>query len=164
MTEATALAAFMQKLRAQLQDAVVMKHADLGLKGMPDCSITYQGLTLWLEAKLLDALREHTCFPGHDCLPKAIQKRVAGSPVQLNVCRRLARAGHCLYLIWFRKAGLVFWDPLTEEIVGACESTAQAVEWVEKYLWTIGGSCTCPCHHNLDGDGLCEECCDGRPR
>jgi hypothetical protein len=142
MTESTVLATFIKKLRASLQDAVVFKHNDAGLIGLPDCSVTWLGRTLWLEAKLLDVPTAHKNmrFRTDDPVGDVIRKRLSQAPVQLETCRRLSRAGLCLYVIFFRKAGIYFYEPITESIIGTCAGQDEAVRWVENYiLMTIRG-------------------------
>jgi hypothetical protein len=135
MTEATVLSTFLKKLRGHLPDAVVMKHNDQSLIGMPDVSVTYRGLTLWIEAKLLD-LPKGTLHSDDELL--AIQKRLAAAPVQLATCTKLGKAGHCLYLIFWRHSGLSFYCPITESIVGNCGKVDEACQWLMVYMEMCG--------------------------
>lgn len=129
MNEASVSTTFMQKLRQRLPQAVVFKHADAGLKGLPDCSVTYKGLTLWLEFKLLDSVSEA------EDMVSAIKKRLEKAPVQLRCVQALNRAGYALYIVWIRASKIVvFYNPVTESIVGSAGNNDGACQWVESYL------------------------------
>jgi hypothetical protein len=137
MTEATVSAPLMKKLREKLPGSVVFKHADLGLKGLPDCSVTWKGLTLWLEFKLMDsAVINGDWGPwGYGSLVKAIQVRLSKAPVQRATCQALHRAGHCFYVFWLRKPKIiVLYDPVTPVVIGYVSSTDEACEWIKRYL------------------------------
>jgi hypothetical protein len=134
MTEATVSAPLMKKLREKLPGSVVFKHADLGLKGLPDCSVTWKGLTLWLEFKLMDSASRYNPW-GYYCLGKIIRARLSKAPVQLATCQALNRAGHCFYVVWLRKPKfIVLYNPVIPQVVGYVSSTDEACEWIKRYL------------------------------
>jgi hypothetical protein len=134
LTESSVSSAFMKKLRERLPKAVVMKHNDLGLIGMPDASVTWAGLTLWLEYKLEDGPRYST-EEDLTWFANTIRKRLAKAPVQLQTCKKLAMAGNCLYMVWYRGIRLIsFFDPLFGEIIGTAQDTNQATSWVESWF------------------------------
>lgn len=110
MNEASVGSAFMHLCRERMPGAVVMKHQDSGFVGMPDCSITWKGHTIWLEFKLF--------VPGKTWDGELDIKQLAmKSPVQYATCRRLAENGHCYYLVWVKKgARLELWNPYTEAL------------------------------------------------
>jgi hypothetical protein len=81
MTEATLKAAFVKQLRATYPRWTVFLHQDKIRAGVPDISITGEGMTSWWECKFA-----HSSFDS----PK----------VQELTCVRLAQAGNCRYLIW----------------------------------------------------------------
>jgi hypothetical protein len=89
---------FRHKLQELLPTAVILKHHDAGMIGMPDCSVTYKG-TAWLEFKLLIPSRRDAADPTHDFVADAIalcQKSAA----QYRLMCRLAANGPAWHLVW----------------------------------------------------------------
>ena len=82
MTESKLTTALLRELRAALLGAVVLKHNERSLSGVPDFSVTWNGRTSWWEVKY-----------GSRIISKGIQELTA---------LRLAAAGQCRY-IWFQE-------------------------------------------------------------
>lgn len=99
MNESSVSSPFLTTLRQLCADAVVFKHADVGMKGLPDASMTWKGSTLWMEFKLHQPAR-HKAWIGPQ---QALEYFQGESPVQAGVCKKLARASRCIYIIWRKK-------------------------------------------------------------
>lgn len=87
MTEATITVEVMRMLKEHLKVPVIFKHHDISTSGIPDMSITYGGLTFWIELKLLKEGESRAKFLRHF------------EPLQLAECRLLERQGRCFYLL-----------------------------------------------------------------
>jgi len=83
MTEKELKAQFVAKARKRFRGAVVLRHEDLFTAGIPDISITYHGITMWLEVKY-----------------KRFNKQMKMRLVQKLTCQNLADNGFCLILIY----------------------------------------------------------------
>jgi hypothetical protein len=70
-------------LRANLPDAVIFRHEDHFTAGIPDFSITCNGATSWIEAKVIT--------DAHGFMAKKIQT--------LNMVK-LNDQGHAFYVVW----------------------------------------------------------------
>jgi hypothetical protein len=81
MTEATLKRAFVQVLKAIMPGCVVYRHEDKFRGGVPDISLTYAGVTSWIEVKY--------SRPGRTSRPSPLQRleltrlRDAGAPTFL---------------------------------------------------------------------------------
>lgn len=82
MNEATLKQALCQDLRT-LTKSVVLRHEDVFRAGNPDISVTWSGLTVWLEVK-------------YDTKTRRMESR----GIQNLTCRQLALAGWCFYVIY----------------------------------------------------------------
>lgn len=87
MTEASLTSGFLHEAREHLPGAVIFKHNDRIMVGVPDLSITLNGITSWWEAKYAD--------------PK-----FKSTGVQELTMLRLAAAGVARYVIWEEKRGI----------------------------------------------------------
>lgn len=84
MTETQLLAKLLKDLRARVgTQGVVFKHQDAKTTGVPDFSLTMNGLTSWWEAKKLDK-----------------SGRIKGTELQRQRMRELALAGAAWYIVW----------------------------------------------------------------
>lgn len=81
VNEASLKGDLVRELRASLPGAVVLRHEDKITSGIPDISVTLGRVTTWLEVKL--------------AAPSFSSKGI-----QALTCRRLARQGSCLYVIY----------------------------------------------------------------
>lgn len=134
MNESTCSSKFQSDLRIALPGSQVTKHADKSMIGHPDASITYGKKTLWAEYKFIgpDTKGVNAAFL-HDGAwsPTVVAD---ASPTQAALCRKLATAGHCIYLFWVldafavrKKVGYVtLWHPITKVAI-RLEDTAEAV-------------------------------------
>jgi hypothetical protein len=102
MTEASVSSAFMTALRKRLPGAVVIKHRDASFIGLPDCSVTYNGRTYWLEFKLWQPPKK---WDGTSCPVISIAEK---SPVQYKMMQRLNFAAVAFYVVWAKKSGKAF--------------------------------------------------------
>lgn len=73
----------------------ILRHEDVRSCGIPDISITGNGTTLWVEAKLID---ENEIFKA--------------TGVQIDTCKRLARVGKCVLLFWLPDGSWRIGSPL----------------------------------------------------
>ena len=86
MTESSLTTDLLRELRARLPGAVVMKHSELRLSGVPDFSVTLGGRTSWFEVKY--------------------GPRIISKGIQQLTCARLASAGMCRYIFFEEKRGV----------------------------------------------------------
>jgi hypothetical protein len=123
MNESTVSSAFQTLFRQTVPEAVVVKHADKSMIGMPDASITYNKKTLWLEYKFIGPKTKGVTvgFMRHGVWsPHAV---ATSSPTQHDMMKRLAVAGNALYIFWVldhkatrKKAShIITWHPITKE-------------------------------------------------
>jgi len=97
-SESSVSSALLKKLREN-QDLEVFKHADVGMKGLPDSSATGYGRTLWMEFKLHQPAKH-----GEWTTPeKELAYFQKEAPTQAETCKRLAAKGRCVYIIWRKK-------------------------------------------------------------
>lgn len=82
ITEGKLVTALIKTLRERLPGCVILKHHDTITAGIPDLSVTGDGLTVWLEVKFANP-------------------RISTRAVQEDLMRRLARAGHAYYVVYF---------------------------------------------------------------
>ncbi len=75
-------------LATDLEDAVVLKHADQVTSGIPDLSVTWSGLTFWIEVK-----RGST---------------IEARGIQVLTATRLARQGHCFFVLYGEDSTSIF--------------------------------------------------------
>lgn len=87
MTEAFLLSNLLNKLRATLPRAVVIKHCDRMTSGVPDFSVTMNGRTSWWETK-------YAC------------PSFKSQGIQELTLLRLATAGYARYIVWEEKKGI----------------------------------------------------------
>lgn len=73
------------RLRARLHGAVVLRHEDEATAGVPDISITHKRRTVWIEVKFANP-------------------RVRGKDIQKHIARQLELVGHCFYVIYYMNA------------------------------------------------------------
>lgn len=130
MNESSVSSPLLSKLRETLQDAVAFKHADVGMKGLPDASVTWKGLTLWLEFKLHQPAKMGPWVSATEALRYFQEK----APTQAETCKRLARAGFCYYIIWRKKVKEVWIVSPDGCQAFMLRSTAQVAEWTEHFL------------------------------
>jgi hypothetical protein len=112
MTEASLKSDLVRLLRHELLGSIVFRHEDKLTSGIPDISVTWRGMTVWLEAKFLN--------------PSFYSKGI-----QTLTLRRLASAGHCFYVL-YRKEGTKF----TTNIIGPHSILENVIEGGE---WTSDG-------------------------
>ena len=72
-------------LETKLPQAVVIKHSDAVVAGVPDLSVTWGGGTVWLEVK-------------YD------RGNVNSRGIQRMMVQRLASQGQCFYVIYYERA------------------------------------------------------------
>jgi hypothetical protein len=100
MNESTCSSKFQTDLRKALPGCEVIKHADKSMIGMVDASFTYNKKTVWCEYKFIGPTTKgvYAAFM-HDGWWTPSQVANA-SPTQFEMAKRLATAGHCVYLFW----------------------------------------------------------------
>lgn len=121
MNESTTSSKFQTDFRKAVPGAEVIKHADKSIIGMVDASITFNKRTLFIEYKFIGPktkgvdsafMRDGVWSP---------EQVAEASPTQAATARRLAQAGHCIYLFWVldhaglrKRVGYVtLWHPIT---------------------------------------------------
>lgn len=121
MNESTTSSKFQTDFRKAVLGAEVIKHADKSMIGMVDASITFNKRTLWIEYKFIGPktkgvdsafMRDGVWSP---------EQVAEASPTQAATARRLAHAGHCIYLFWVldhaalrKRVGYVtLWHPIS---------------------------------------------------
>lgn len=100
MNESTVSSAFQTLFRQTVPDAVVIKHSDKSMIGMPDASITLNKKTLWLEYKFIGPKTKGVnaqFMRDGDWDSKVVAE---ASPTQYEMMRRLATSGNALYIFW----------------------------------------------------------------
>lgn len=126
MNESTVSSAFMKQLREAVPGALVFKHRDASMIGLPDCSVTYNQKAFWFEFKLFPMKNKwidwRHSYAIDECMIEATKK----APAQRELMNRLATQCPAYYIIWLKKTCVAFVHPLTLEITFA-ETTAQAV-------------------------------------
>jgi len=135
MTEASVLSTFMTRLRAEMPEAVVVKHRDASMIGLPDFSVTYMGHVLWGEAKLVTVPKK---WDGHFYRQFYDQVRLA-SPAQSTMMDKLCRASLALYFIWIKKTGLYVVNPLSQEY-SLLKASTDGVALVKDIFYRWGNS------------------------
>jgi hypothetical protein len=136
MNESTCSSAFQTKLRQAIVGCEVIKHADKSMIGMVDASVTFRKQTLWMEYKFIGPTTKgvlgSTFLSRGEWSPSQVAN---ASSTQADTARRLAEAGHCIYLFWVldhtalrkRIGSVVLWHPIsgyvyravsTDEMVG----------------------------------------------
>lgn len=133
MNESTVSSAFMKQLREAVPGALVFKHRDASMIGLPDCSVTYNQKAFWFEFKLFPMKKKwidwRTYFVIVECMIEATKK----APAQRELMNRLAAQCPAYYIIWLKKTCVVFVHPLTLSIT-SFETTAQAVAFIAELL------------------------------
>lgn len=84
MTEKTLTNALLKTLRKELPEAVIFKHADQVTAGIPDISVTYEGITIWFELKY-------------------VKTKIHSRELQHYTMLRLQNAGHPFYILYIEK-------------------------------------------------------------
>lgn len=121
MNESTISSKFQTDFRKTLPGAEVIKHADKSMIGMVDASITFNKRTLWIEYKFIGPKTKgvDAAFMRYGVWsPEVVAE---ASPTQAATARRLAHAGHCIYLFWVldhaglrKRVGYVtLWHPIS---------------------------------------------------
>ncbi len=121
MNESTVSSAFQTLFRQTVPGAEVIKHSDKSMIGMPDASITYNKVTLWLEYKFIGPKTKGVTaqfMHNGDWEAPMVAK---ASPTQYNMMKRLATAGHAWYVFWVldpnatrKTVGYIYlWHPIT---------------------------------------------------
>jgi hypothetical protein len=123
MNESTVSSAFQKLFREMVQGAVLVKHADKSMIGLPDASVTYNKVTLWMEYKFIGPKTKGVAAEfrswgnwSPDCVAEA-------SPTQYDMMQRLGKAGNALYLFWVldnsakrkKVRYITTWDPITHQ-------------------------------------------------
>lgn len=111
--EAALAAEVAGRMKELLSVPVVFKHHDVSTAGIPDMSVTYGGLTFWVELKLVREGETEAKFRKHF------------DPLQLAQCRLLERQGRCFYLLALegRKTAAALWSP------GALDAALKELRW-----------------------------------
>jgi hypothetical protein len=121
MNESSVSSKFQTDFRKAVPGAEVIKHADKSMIGMVDASITFNKRTLWIEYKFIGPKTKgvDSAFMRDGVWsPETVAE---ASPTQAAMARRLAHAGHCIYLFWVldhaglrKRVGYVtLWHPIT---------------------------------------------------
>lgn len=121
MNESSVSSKFQTDFRKAVPGCEVIKHADKSMIGLVDASFTFNKRTLWVEYKFIGPKTKgvYTSFMRDGVWsPEAVAE---ASPTQAATARRLARAGHCIYLFWVldhaglrKRVGYVtLWHPIT---------------------------------------------------
>jgi len=107
MNESSVSTPFMEKLRARLPGAVVLKLHDGSTIGIPDCCVTYRGRAFWFEFKLYRPLKSW------DRVTVPVVDIAAESAVQMATAMALVHAGaYVRYIVWVKKQRMIdVWNP-----------------------------------------------------
>jgi hypothetical protein len=117
----------MTQLRSALPGAIVIKHHDASMIGLPDCSVTWRKTISWLEFKLVVPKR----------FGRVVPAEIAGdSPTQHRFMCNVAQQAHlALYLMWVKRSHrIIVWEPLSNQIIVEHETTPQLVDWFTRCL------------------------------
>jgi hypothetical protein len=127
MNEASVSSPFMKLLRTALPGAIVVKHHDASMIGLPDCSVTWNRKIAWLEFKLIVPSRYKRVDPA------AI---MAASPTQHQLMCNYSRQAHvAFYVMWVKKSRkIIVVDPLDNQDWRVFETTPQVVEFITQCL------------------------------
>lgn len=125
MNESTVSSAFQKMLREALPGAVVVKHADKSMIGMVDASATFNKKTLWMEYKFIGPNTKGVTAEFMRDGVWSLEAVASASPTQYEMAKKLAIAGHALYLFWvldhkaIRKkvAYVLAWHPVSKKAI-----------------------------------------------
>lgn len=135
MNEASKFADLLPAIRKRLPGSKVFKHADVGMVGLPDASITWHRVTLWLEGKLHQPARHGAWTSVRDALAYFQQK----APTQAAQCQGLAREGYCLYIIWRKHIPEIYLlDPFGDDC-WQFATTSQVVDFIADRMQAQSG-------------------------
>lgn len=136
MNESSVSSPFMKQLRERLPGAVVLKHSDTSMVGLPDCSVSYRGKTIWLEFKLITPTKievHHNAERGWSFGRYWIKAR-EDSPTQAAMVDKLdEQTQGAWYIFWVRKCKAVAWCRPGHNWSSA-STTPQVVEFFAKLL------------------------------
>ena len=106
MNEAELKGKLVKRLRKDLAGSVVFRHEDQFTAGIPDISVTWNGLTCWIEVKHVT--------------PK---KPFKATGLQIQTAKKLAKQGNCYIVVYHEsKTGLLSTFIINpEKIVGNLE-------------------------------------------
>lgn len=121
MKEADVVAKIRYEVKKQLPLAKFLKHNDFSSEGIPDLSISFAGMTTWVEVKLLKAKETQVSFAKH--------LKPGGRMVQLVTCQQLEKQARCYYLIAY---------PLAKQLRGALLTPSRVAELLEYKMFSRG--------------------------
>lgn len=121
MKESSVLGPFHTRLRKRFAGSVVTKHRDASMTGMVDSSFTFQGRTIWFEAKLYPLPKTKKMTP-EDWRQKAMEE----SPAQAEMVKDLYGTSCCVYVIWIKKTCVYVCYPFGE--IAVLKDSAQVAE------------------------------------
>ena len=75
-------------LAVDLENAVILKHADQVTSGIPDLSVTWNGSTFWIEVKRGSTIKARG--------------------IQVFTAARLAKQGHCFFVLYSEDSTSIF--------------------------------------------------------
>jgi hypothetical protein len=114
----------MSQLRVLLPGAVIVKHRDASMIGLPDFSITYKGHVIWCEGKLFTPPKKKI-LSDDDYVRKAQEE----SPAQARMMYSMGKASWSLYIIWIKKTKIIVADP-TSAVVISYSKPSQAAHLI----------------------------------
>ena len=137
MNESTVSGAFQKLCREMLPGCVLIKHADKSMIGVPDASLTHNGRTVWLEYKFIGPKTKGVTAQFMLDGVWSPEDVAAASPTQYDMVKRLAVAGHALYIFWVldpkarrkKVAHIITWHSITKE-----RNRFAGNNWVVTYL------------------------------
>lgn len=133
MNESSVSSPFMKQLRERLPQAVVVKHHDASMIGLPDCSVTYNHSVWWLEFKFFLLKRRWIGQTEEQVLRECIHDIWEKSPTQWEMMLRMDTAATAFYIIWVKKTCVFLYRPLADGYQ-VCRSTQDAVQAMDNLI------------------------------
>lgn len=141
MNESTVSSEYQKLFRETVPGAELIKHADKSMIGLPDASVTHNKRTLWTEYKFIGPKTKGVTADFMRDGVWSAQAVAEASPTQAAMVRRLATAGHALYIFWVldhqarrkKVSYIATWHPITEEWMFFSSNT-QLVTFVKGML------------------------------
>lgn len=133
MTEATVLSAFMTRLRELMPKAVVVKHRDASMIGLPDFSVTVNTHVLWGEAKLYKWEGWMSPADPEALAGRLVTKARAGAETQNAMMNRLHEASCAVYVFFVKKSFVVMATP-DLKWAGVFMRQSEAAEQLARWL------------------------------
>lgn len=130
MKESSVSSPFMSSLRAALPGAIVLKHHDASMIGLPDCQVMWVRKVAWFEFKLVVSPKRL------EVDERYLRAIALESPAQFRMLCRLQENSHlAFYIYWIKKMNrIVVVDPLSGMILKEVKNNPELVEYVTACL------------------------------